>query len=217
MRKLGPVGISALLSLALLALAVLGVAAIRSGGDGVPPTVGRPTQPDIATSGDPMPCPGGGQVQSYYNLAGGEFSLAGRLASIDGDGKSLLVKGPTQYIRLGLADNARVEGTLTGGPGQGVRIVRFRREHPGHGRRACLRRCRGCCGDACADSLPAAITIPSSQGSGGQASYGIAADPPANPSLQPLKRAGQTRQASRLGGDPLDAHHIRSEKLRDGD
>lgn len=113
MRKLGPVGISALLSLALLALAALGVAVIRSGGDGVPPTVGRPTQPDIATSGDPMPCPGGGQVQSYYNLAGGEFSLVGRLASIDG--KSLLVKGPTQYIRLGLADNARVEGTLTGG------------------------------------------------------------------------------------------------------
>ena len=113
MRKLGPVGISALLSLALLALAALGVAVIRSGGDGVPPTVGRPTKPDITTSGDPMPCPGGGQVQSYYNLAGGEFSLVGRLASIDG--KSLLVKGPTQYIRLGLADNARVEGTLTGG------------------------------------------------------------------------------------------------------
>jgi hypothetical protein len=112
-RKLGPVGISALLSLALLALAALGVAAIRSGGDGAPPTVGLPIQPGITTSGDPMPCPGGGQVQSYYNLAGGEFNLVGRLASIDG--KSLLVKGPTQYIRLGLAHNARVEGTLTGG------------------------------------------------------------------------------------------------------
>jgi hypothetical protein len=46
-------------------------------------------------------------------LVDGEFRLVGRLASIDG--KSLLVKGPTQYIRLGLADNARVEGTLTGG------------------------------------------------------------------------------------------------------
>jgi hypothetical protein len=67
----------------------------------------------MTTSGDLLPCPGGGQVQSSYNLAGGEFSLTGRLASIDG--KSLLVKGPTQYIRLGLADNARVEGTLTGG------------------------------------------------------------------------------------------------------
>jgi len=113
MRNLGPVGISALLSLALLALAALGFAVTRSGGDGVPPTVGRPTQPDITTSGDPMPCPGGGQVQSYYNLVDGEFKLVGRLASIDG--KSLLVKGPTQYIRLGLADNARVEGMLTGG------------------------------------------------------------------------------------------------------
>jgi hypothetical protein len=115
MRKLGPVGISVLLSLALLALGALGVAAIRSGSDGAPPTAGRQTQSDTTTSGDALPCPGGGQVQPYYNLAGGEFSLVGRLASIDGDGKSLLVKGPTQYIHLGLADNARVEGTLTGG------------------------------------------------------------------------------------------------------
>jgi hypothetical protein len=113
MRNLGPVGISVLLSLALLALAALWVAAIRSGGDRAPETAGRPTQPDITSSGDLLPCPGGGQVQSSYNLAGGEFSLTGRLASIDG--KSLLVKGPTQYIRLGLAANARVEGTLTGG------------------------------------------------------------------------------------------------------
>jgi hypothetical protein len=53
-------------------------------------------------------------VQSYYNLVGDQFRLVGRLASSI-DGKSLLVKGPTQYIRMGLTDNAQVDGTLTFG------------------------------------------------------------------------------------------------------
>jgi hypothetical protein len=114
MKSLGPIGISALLSLALLGLAGLAFAITSSGGGGVPTTAGRPTQPGITTSGDAMDCPGGGQVQSYYNLVGDQFRLVGSLASSI-DGKSLLVKGPAQYIRMGLTDNAQVDGTLTFG------------------------------------------------------------------------------------------------------
>jgi hypothetical protein len=120
MKSLGPIGISALLVLALAVLAGLTFAVTGSGGGGGPTTEARRTQPGIATqsgittSGDNMACPGGGQVQSFYNVVGDQFTLVGRLASSI-DGKSLLVKGPAQYIRMGLTDNAQVYGSLTFG------------------------------------------------------------------------------------------------------
>lgn len=117
MRKLGPVGISAILCSILVVVALVGVAASRSGsGDratAATQALQAVQQPATRATGDILQCPGGGQAETFFSQVGSEFRIVGRLASVDAD--QLLVKGPERYVRLNIAADAKIDGALDGG------------------------------------------------------------------------------------------------------
>lgn len=117
MRHLGPVGISAILCSIFLVVAAAGVMASRSGEGDRATAATQPAeavqQPGTRATGDVLQCPGGGQAETFFSQVGSEFRIVGRLASADAD--QLLVKGPERYVKLNIAEDAKIDGALEGG------------------------------------------------------------------------------------------------------
>jgi hypothetical protein len=107
MRDLAPIGIAAAL-FGVALLIGLGIMS-ASGGSGT----SGPKPPQHTATGNYVACPGGGQVQSAYTQMGDKFTVTGSLASKEAGG--LLVRGPTGYIRMTMADQSRIEGPYASG------------------------------------------------------------------------------------------------------
>jgi hypothetical protein len=121
-KKWEPIVISAALCAALILFGAIGFAASQSGGDDralIGASAAVKQQPGTRAAGDVLTCLGVGQVETYVEQIGGEFRFAGRMASVN-DGQ-LLLKGPQQYVKLGIAPDAQVDSGLEGG--QIVRVV----------------------------------------------------------------------------------------------
>lgn len=108
MRPYAPLIIAGGLCMVVLVIAVGVLDLARgSGADPVAPP------PSRSASGQMLNCEGGGQVQNTYAQVGERFVVTGLLASKERD--SLLVRGPTGYIRMTLADGSRIEGPYVSG------------------------------------------------------------------------------------------------------
>jgi hypothetical protein len=113
-RKLGPVGIAAVLCTTFLVVTVIGVVlSSGGGGDSAAGNVASALQPGTRSTGEVLKCPDGSQAETFFSEVGGEFRMVGRLASVDQ--QKLLVKGPERYVQLAIAPGAKVDPTLTGG------------------------------------------------------------------------------------------------------
>ncbi|MEO8458100.1 MAG: hypothetical protein ABI559_09835 [Chloroflexota bacterium] len=118
MRKLGPVGIAAILCLVFVAALAATFFVVTSGGSNSGATAATQgaqslQQPGTHATGEVLACPGGGEAETSFSQVGNEFRIVGRLASIDPS--QLLVKGPQQYVKLVVAPNARIDSSLRGG------------------------------------------------------------------------------------------------------
>jgi hypothetical protein len=108
MKPYAPLIIAGGLCMVVLVLAVGLLDLARGSGAG---PVALP--PSRSASGQMLNCEGGGQVQNTYAQVGERFVVTGLLASKERDG--LLVRGPTGYIRMTLADGSRIEGPYVSG------------------------------------------------------------------------------------------------------
>lgn len=108
MKPYAPLIIAGCLCVVVLVLTVGVLDLARGSGAGpvAPP-------PQRSASGQMLNCEGGGQVQNTYAQIGERFVVTGLLASKERD--SLLVRGPTGYIRMKLADGSRIEGPYVSG------------------------------------------------------------------------------------------------------
>jgi uncharacterized Zn-binding protein involved in type VI secretion len=110
LKKLGPVGISAILCSLFVIAAAVGFAATRSGGGNDPATAAPQSafsaQPGTRSEGDALLCPGGGLAATAYSQVGSEFRIVGKVASVDG--AQLLVKGPERYVKVTVAQGVTI-------------------------------------------------------------------------------------------------------------